>query len=267
MHYHGTMSTTVRKLEGSRVAVQSVILSTNYEAVATLLADARSFHVQDAAWQIHRSPQSRFNGKGEAPELVGVEAFFNAGPALKAVGEAHGDLPRQLMTECVKGIILSETYLYKERGYSTLKECDDTFVQTSLNTCYLHSNLDRQTVPWLDYIANRDWGDLLFDRTHTVTIHYGDGAARAEGLFIDSFHEIHISLETVSGIITKVESVLVRVPDPICRETQGLLSGFENKAVDTLTKQEVGRVCGGGLGCAHLSDLFSYMLKVMDKQI
>lgn len=267
MYYHGTLSIAVRKLDESQVEVQCVLLSTGYEAVATLRVDAGSFQVQSAVWQVHRSPESQQNGGGEAHELVGVEAYFKAGPALKAVGKAHGDLPRQLMAECVKGMIQAETYLFKERGYSTLQEYDDDYVKMSLDTCYLYSNMKRKTMPWLVYIANRDVGDCLFNRTKTISIHYENAVARAEGFFIDCFHELHITLEADAGLVKKVDGEFVRVPDPICPEVALLLKGFENKLVVDLTKSEVGKGCGGGPGCAHLSDLMSYMLQTLEKHM
>jgi len=265
MYYHGYLSTAVTKQDKGRIEAKSLLLSTGYEAVGRMQADAGSFCVQDAVWQVLRSPDSRFNGGGQIGELVGAEAYLKAGSALRGVGQAHGDLPRQLMAECVKGIIQSESYLFKERGFSTIQEADDSWIKNNVNTCWLYSNMDRKSLPWLEYIADRAWGENLFNRSKNVAIHYDGGAVSAEGIFIDSFHELHISLEIEAGAIIKATSEFVRAPDPVCYETRERLFGYENKVFTALSRQEIGQSCGGGQGCAHLVDLLLYMQQTIQE--
>ena len=121
--YQGSYFYSVKKVKDSELLAETVFLSTELEAVGTLLVDLKSFCIKEAGWEIHRAPDPELQGRGVLPELKGVEAYFNAGRFLsRATDRIGGGLVKGLLTECVRGIIQAETYITKYRGFPTEDE-------------------------------------------------------------------------------------------------------------------------------------------------
>ena len=188
--WQSNVAITVNRINEREIKARCFFVSTGYEAVAQLTAAVDTFTVTAADWDIYRSPASGLNGRGEAAALVGTEAYLQAAGALKAVAAAAGELPKQLLADCVKGIIQAETYLYRERGFPTAEAYEAYWKTQYLNSCRAYSNLDRVTHSWSTHIATRGWGNCLFNRIKTAVVTRGDdGRLRISGSFTDSFHE------------------------------------------------------------------------------
>lgn len=266
MYYHGILSTTVERRDERTVESRSILLSTGCEAVALVAVEPGNFLVQAADWQIYRSPGARLNAAGSAAELVGVEAYLKAGAALQAVEAAHGALPRQLAAECIKGIVQSEAYLFKERGFASLEECDASWGENNPGICWLYSNRDRKTATWPEYLQTRLWGDCLFHRSKSVAIGGNADCLQVEGVFIDSFHELHVSLTMSESSIVRAAAEFLRSPDLVCRETASLVSRLESQNLASLTKKQLAQLVGGRHGCVHLLDLLLFMRQILLEQ-
>ena len=263
MYYHSILSTMVKKRTSHTVTAETVLISTGYEATGTAIADAGSFSIQDGLWHVYRSPGSAYNSSNQAAELIGVEASLSSGPALRAVEAVHGSLPRQLMAECIQGIIQSETYLYRYRGFATMKEYEHYWNTQNAGICWLYSNMGRKTVAWSEHTKDRHPGDCLFNRSKNVIVCGTEGEYGVEGVFIDSFHELRVSFTTARGIITKASGSFQRSPDPVCREAADLVSRLENTDLAALSRQRIGQLVGGSQGCAHLADLLQFMRQTL----
>ena len=114
--YQSNVSNTVSRISSNQLVSQCLVLNTGYEAVARIKVSTVTFIIEAASWEIYRSPGSRLNGAAVVSELKGVEAYFHAGAALKVVGDIYGELPRELLAECIRGVIQAETYLFEDRG-------------------------------------------------------------------------------------------------------------------------------------------------------
>ena len=262
--YGSSIFCTVEKVHGDMIIAKSNLVSTDYEAEARIRAGLTTFIIQSAGWNIFRSPGGTLNGGREEVGLKGIEAYFQAGRDLKQVlGDEGGGWPRELMSECVRGIIQSETFIQVERGYLTPQSYDDYWKDFYKGSCRYFSNLDRISIEWGEYVNGQDYagGNVrqrgLYSKNSSCTVcRRGDGGFTAIGSFIDSFHEIGIVISmTADGIVTDCTGNLLRAPDRVCTENQRHLELLLGKKIAGLSKKDVAAVAGGPQGCIHLVDI------------
>lgn len=264
--YQSNIYTTVTRSAPGEMLAQSTLLSTGYEAVARIKAATADYMIKEARWDVYRSPEGRQNGGRDVAALQGVEAYFQAGAALRAVGKTEGDLPRDMLAESVRGIIQAETYLVEDRGFPSTEDYEAFWKENFGNSCRLYSNPALISQTWYEYIADRKWGDVLFNRSKTAIVRQQEGTTLyASGGFSDSFHELGVKLTLQEGLVTLCSGEFLRAPDPICRENMTHLAQLKGKAVTSLTKQEIGMVAGGSQGCHHLVDLLSHVARSLQE--
>lgn len=256
--YQSNVFSSVKKVHSEELLASSSFLSTELEAVAQLRADIKSFRITEARWDIFRSPGDVLNGGRNLDELKGVEAYFSAGGALrKAAGDEGGGLPRELLADCVRGIIQAETFVFTGRGYPTAKEYEQYWDGMYLDSCRYYSNLDRVQRKWFDYVDSSMGRTCLFNRSKSCVVYRQPGGElSAFGAFSDSFHElgVHVSF-TGEGVITSSTGNFLRAPDQVCFENSAHLSLLVGKSIAGIGKKEVAVEVGGPQGCSHLVDL------------
>jgi len=263
--YQSNYCTSVQK-NGSNVTARSQLLSTDLEAVAAVTVAADTFRISAARWDICRSPGGADNRGGDLPALLGIEAYLGAGPALRNALKDDGDIAYSLVTECVKGIIQSETYLFVERGYGDVEALQAYWKKNAASSCHLYSNIPRITRSWSEYVANRAWSDHLFCRFKTASVAAGpDGAIVIRGSFCDSFHEIAITLAIAENTVTACDGDFLRAPDPVCPETLANLATLVGRPFAALTKRCLGEHIGGSSGCSHMTDLLLHMVRTAEQ--
>lgn len=259
--YQNNLFTTVNRINDTELAAQVVLLGTGYEATAYLSAKAANFEIIEARWDVYRSPGGVANGSRSVPELTGVEAYLNAGKGLLAVTREHGELPKNLLAEGIRGIIQAETYLYKERGFASTEAYEASWKSHYAGSCRLYSNQERITRTWYEHVTNRAWGACLFNRSKNAIVRrLANSDWQVAGGFTDSFHEIGVELVLREGRVTACSGNFLRVPDPVCRETITFLDTLVGQPVAELTKQKLGKTAGGGQGCSHLVDLLDHVI-------
>ena len=265
--FHSHVVTTVSRADAGNLLAQTLLLNSRYEAVAKIFAAEDSFIISKACWEIFRSPGGQLNDARTVAELTGQEAYLSIGPCLRTVGQKDGELPRELLADCVKGMIQAETYLFAERGFASPKDYDNFWRENYRDSCRRFSIADGRTQSWFAFIAERRPGtDCLFNRCKTVAIHaMPDGTVTASGHFIDSFHELSIAMTTSDGIITACSADLIRVPHVVCRETAAHLSALTGKAVGDITSKAAAACAGGPMGCNHLADLTYHTAKSLQQ--
>jgi len=267
INYHSNIFVTVRRISPELLLAQSVLLSTGCEATASITANTADFLIQEASWEIYRSSGSGEGGGRTVTELTGVEAYFDADQALRAVGEKDGDIPRVLLTECVKGIIQAETYLFQDKGFPTA----EIFEATSMNksyagSCRLYSNMERVTQTWYQYIADRKCGDALFNLCKTAVVRMAEnGIFIAEGGFIDSFQELSVRLTVADGVVSDLNGEFLRAPDQICLGNMALLNSLMGQNIANLTERQVETYCGGSQGCSHIVDIVNHIINALQQ--
>lgn len=263
--YQSSYFTSVHR-NGGIVTAKSHLLSTGWEAVAAVSVAPETFRIQSARWDTTRSPGGAGNCGRDVPGLLGVEAYLGAGPALRDVLQADGELAYTLLAECVKGIIQSETYLFRERGFPDAETYEAFWKKNYAGSCHLYSNIPRISRTWYDHVATRAWTDNLFNRFKTASVTREPGGATIiRGSFSDSFHELALTVAVAEDLVTACDGSFLRAPDPVCLETTANLAALAGRPVAELTKRFIGGSVGGPAGCSHMADLLLHMVRTVQE--
>ncbi|MDF9407509.1 DUF2889 domain-containing protein [Pelotomaculum isophthalicicum JI] len=256
--YQSNSFSTVKVNHGDELLVNSSLISTDFEAVGQMVTDLKSFRIKKARWDIYRSPDGSMNGGKELPELAGVEAYFSAGGFLRrVVGDEAGGLPRELLAECVKGLIQAETFVFIDRGYPSAKAYEDYWDEIYLNACRYYSNLERIARRWFDYVGYCHRERNLFNRFLCCRVcGLDNGHLTASGSFSDSFHELGVCVDlNDGGTVVDCTGNFLRAPDQVCFENREHVLKLIGKKIARMEKKEIGELVGGPHGCNHLVDI------------
>lgn len=248
---------TVDTLGEEELLAKSIFSSTDFEAVGQLITDQSNLRIEQARWDIYRSPGNSLNGGQELPGLKGVVAYLNSGKELsRVIGQEAGGLPRELIAECVKGIIQAETFIFNKRGFPTPQAYEDYWDRDYLNTCRYYSHLELKPRRWFEHIGYCERARNLYNRSKSGTVcRQNGGGLIASGSFIDSFHELFVQLILdSSGIVADCSGNYFRAPDPVCTESSAHIVKLVGKNLTQLSKKEIGKLVGGAQGCEHLLD-------------
>lgn len=247
------------------IRCKTVFLSTHFEAMTYMVAETKAYQIQEAGWEVMRTEDSSLLGAGRLPQLNGCEAYFNAGPKIHGL-EAPGITAeiKELLLECIRGIIQAECYLFPERGYRDRKEYMDSWNENNAGTCLHFSHLEQHTRTWFDYIGDHIRSQNLFNRNKSYRIWdegKGSSAFQITGTFCDSFHEMNASLciSKDTGNIEACQLSLMRAPGPFCFELASYGERLVDENIRQLTKKKIAGILGGGLGCFHFVDLIAGM--------
>lgn len=242
---------------GPEVLVQTVQCGTLTEASARFTVDPHTFVIRAARWEWHRPPDSRAPVSVDVPELEGVEAYFKAGAtALRAALVDYPPLALDLFTENIRALIQAESFLYAERGYSTLDDYVEHWKTFYLNACRYYSNLDRVSVGWGRYVGRRE-GPNLFHRFESLTRYSSEDIQTVRATINDSFHEMALRLVLKGEELEVKEAAgrVLRAPDRVCFEAADLARGLEGTALAGKSKKQIAPLLGGAQGCVHLINL------------
>ena len=249
---------------------EAVLLSTDCEIVARLVAAADTFLIEQAEWeQLRQGAEYAPNG-ATVPSLLGVEAYFGVAPALsRAFPQPEQELIRELFAECVRAVLQSETYLYSQRGFADSQAYQDNWDISHPNSCRYYSHLDTVQSRWFDHIGPQPRTQNLFHRHKNVAIwRSATGLLQATGSFLDSFHEVGIVVESeLSGEIKTFAATFMQAPDQICFGTALLVNDLVGQNIRQLTRRDINRCAGGAEGCAHLLDIGRDALAELQKAI
>lgn len=262
--YHSNLFTVVTRSGPGQLVARSTLLATGWEAAASLSAATATLAIADANWNICRSPGSAHNGGRNVPALKGVVAGLGSGPALRAAARDEGDLPYRLLAECVKGIVQSETYLFRERGFPDAETYEKRWKENYTGSCRRYSDRTYHGRSWYEHVADRAWSDLLFTRVKTAAVAAGeDGSLDVAGSFTDSFHEFGVCLNVRGGVVTAAQGTFLRAPDDICTESTAAFAALPGTPLTSLDRETVARQIGGPQGCVHMADLVGHMLHTL----
>lgn len=262
--YHSNIFTVVTRSGPGRLVARSTLLATGWEAVASISAATDTCIIADARWDICRSPGSAQNGGRAVPALAGIAAGLGSGPALRAAVRNEGDLPYRLLAECVKGIVQSETYLFRERGFPDAEAYEKSWKESYTGSCRRYSDRTYRGRSWCEHVAARAWSDFLFSRVKTAAVTTdADGSLDIAGSFTDSFHEFGVRLSVRDGVVTAARGEFLRAPDDICTEAVAAFAALPGTPLSSFGREAVGRQIGGPQGCVHMADLVTHMLQTL----
>ncbi|MGE5380810.1 MAG: DUF2889 domain-containing protein [Methylocystaceae bacterium] len=255
--YNSTISLQVTRTSDNELLAETTLLSTDTEAVGWIVTDIKELKIKDCHYALYRTGQGNTR-IFSVPELQGAEAYFNAGSVLKqALGtEAGREIPRELISECIRGAIQAESFFFTERGYADAAAYDAYWDKMYKDSCRLYSHLDRMDQPWMEYIGytRRDYN--LFNRIKSVVVYHEDYHDLIQANFIDSFHELGLKLRLDhDSLVIEAQGNFVRAPQEICYENSGHLKGFIGLNLAAMSKRDIAALAGGSEGCNHLVDL------------
>ena len=163
-----------------------------------------------------------------------------------------------LFSETIKGIIQAETFLLNERGFPSEEAYETKWMEFYSGSCRFFSNLDKATQSWYDHVGESKREGNLFVRFKTQSIfELGENRFLLTGNLSDSFHEVNVLLKLAGSIVEEADGVLLRTPDPICRDATVFLSNLHGINLSGIRKKELAGILGKGQGCVHLIDLVS----------
>jgi hypothetical protein len=261
---HSNLFTVVTRTGPGELVAGTTLLATGWEATAAIRAATATFVIADARWDICRSPGSAHNGGRAVSALLGVAAGLGSGPALRAAAKDEGDLPYRLLAECVKGIIQSETYLFRDRGFPDAATYEKAWKENYTGSCRRYSDPSYHGRGWYEHVADRAWSDRLFTRIKTAAVTAGAGGSLdVAGSFTDSFHEFGARLTVRGGVVTAASGAFLRAPDDICTAAVASLASLQGAPPAALGRVVIARQIGGPQGCVHMADLISHMLQTL----
>jgi hypothetical protein len=255
---------TVKIASDGQLQVESAIVSTDYDAVGQMRVGYRDYRIIDARWEIGRSPGRTDEGCADVPGLAGVEAYLEAGPALRReVGVERNGVPLELLSECVKAVLQAESFMYFDRGYPTARSYEEYWDKMYVNSCRYYSNLDRVKGGYLEEETNYRRTIGLFNRfLVSRVIRQDNGSYVVSGGFCDSAHELSVSVDLdQEGIVSGAAGNYLRAPEDVCRESNRHIAKLLGQDFTQIKKKEVGGMLGGSQGCVHLVDLVFGMAK------
>lgn len=254
----GCYFSSVDRADNDELLSKTVVMSSRIEATACLLVDIKSFVIKKAWIEIHKSDEIDCpKGIHYIPELIGAEAYFHFGKELKKMpANINNVTTKTLLLECINGLIQSETYIIKERGYSSTTEYENFWKTEQINCCRYYSFLEKEELSWYEYLGFDSKAVNLFNRYQSyVIMEENKDNIMAIGSFNDSFHEMNIqlSLQAETGIIQNCIGEMQRAPGPVCFENNTHFNSFIGMQIDSLTQKDVQNIIGGKLGCFHLA--------------
>ncbi|MGE5370465.1 MAG: DUF2889 domain-containing protein [Solirubrobacterales bacterium] len=254
--YHSTMFCRVNRSEDDVLNAECTWLANDHEMTAWLVTGVRDLRIRKAGWAAYRSP-GKAVGVFELPELVGCEAYLFSGPDLKRVfGRPGLEAQRELVSECIRGIVQAETFFFTERGFASALDYDAFWDKMYVNGCTYYSHLDQIEKPWMEFAGNPERQLNLFNRVKTATVRPGEMMTEVSAVFMDSFHELGVRIELDrNGAIAGITGDYVSAPDKICWRNLDHLPRFAGVRLMDLGKKEIAGIAGGAHGCHHLVDL------------
>jgi hypothetical protein len=251
---------------GGQLESKTVLMSSEFEAHATLIVDAGTYKINQAEYEISKAHYETSIGKHSLPDLVGTEAYFGINRALVRLPELNRvKRLRPLLQECVKGLIQAETYVYIERGYDSEAAYEDYWVKREKNGCRYYSSFTDDLPGWFEYVGSYRREGNLFNRYKNYKLIDKGFGFQAQGTLNDSYHEMtaDISFERITGKIRQCELSVFRAPGEACFENVIHGERFLKQNLYTLTGKQIHEIVGGALGCYHLNDLVADLINMV----
>lgn len=245
------------RLEDGKLISDAIYCGTDRELNARLTIEPKSLKILNARWEVYRAPGFARPQIRQIPKLVGLEAYFGCGTDLrKALLFLNDPFAVGLFSDAVRGVIQAETFLYKERGFSSSAEFEKNWTNEYNSACRYYSNLERVSQDWYEYIGYDERAGNLFNRTKTQVLFRNNNFYHVAGHLNDSFHGIAMDmLLKEDGLVKQARGNLLRAPDKVCKEAKDSLGNLVGKNIVLLSKKDIAFLLGNNQGCIHLIDL------------
>lgn len=228
------------------------------EKTAVLQVRVKDFSIEKAELLKLRQAEQFTETVIHIPEIKGVTAYLGSGPELrKALAPLLSSQERELFNQCIIGAFQGETFIFKERGFSTAHQYNQAGEKFMLGTCRYYSNLDRITNSWSDYIGEPEREQYLFNRFKNQQLMATEREYWLIGSLNDTFHQVNtcLRLRKTDHRVVDAQGQLLRAPDQVCRESSSYLQDLTGIDILQLDKKELAGRLGAQNGCVHLIDL------------
>ncbi len=248
------------RLENEFLLADATYCGTDGEYSARLQVNPNTFIVLGAQWEVYRTATGAINKIVDLPQMQGLEAYFNSGRALReALASLEDSFAAPLFADAVRAVIQSETFLYRERGYSSTDNYQEYWDNSFRNTCRYYSNLDRVQCQWYEHVGSDYRPGNLFNRMKSQFLYRTEAGYRLVGHLNDSFHGVASELELAKdgSTVLKARGDLLRAPDIVCHESVRYMDKLEGKLLGGLKKRNITELLGSSEGCVHLFEIVS----------
>ncbi|NLD47386.1 MAG: DUF2889 domain-containing protein [Clostridiaceae bacterium] len=254
---HSVKSIIVNRLDDDSLFAQCSYVSTKQEALAWIITDTKYFTVKNAGLEIYRSYKEKAGYKS-FPQLSGLQAYLNCGEKWKSILGPDNSFAWDLFSQCIKGIIQSETFCYQERGFLQKQDYLDYWDKVYKNGCYKFTHIEDSNNRWFEYIGDTPRQYNLFNRSYCVDISNKEYGRQISATIIDSYHEISVQLLCDRGnTIFRCSADPVRIPDDMCQAGLKNITKLFGQNILLLDRKRINHLVGGLEGCAHLADILN----------
>ena len=246
------------RLENELLLADATYCGTDGEYSARLQVNPRTYKVLGAQWEVYRTAAGAINKIVDLPQLEGLEAYFYSGRVFReALASQQESFAAPLFADAVRAVIQAETFLYRERGYSSTDNYQEYWDKRFVNTCRYYSNLDRVQCLWYEHVGSDYRPGNLFNRMKSQFLYRSEAGYRLLGHFNDSFHGVASELELAEdgSTVLKARGDLLRAPDVVCQESTRFMQELEEKPLGGLDKRNIAELLGGSAGCVHLFEI------------
>jgi hypothetical protein len=197
-------------------------------------------------------------------QLKGVKAYLDGGAVLKSALKSLDKQVSALVAEAVRGVVQAETYLLKERGFSSPAEYGRYWETMYSGSCRYYSNLERVSRLWDEYVGKGERSGQLFQRNKTSLLYtLGQNRYLSVGSLSDTFHELNVRIWTDAAVVLSAEADFLRVPDRVCTEATQFLSSLSGTDTRHCHKKDLAGTLGASQGCIHLIDIIDDSIKII----
>lgn|GEM_PF-2169927 len=253
----------VNKLPDNTLHSQCSQISTFEEGSAWISTDTRNLTISGAEVEVYRSPDEA-TGYTYFTELVGMEAYLHCGSKIKAIIGPEQQMSRNLLIECVKGIIQVESFVYADRGYSSLTDYADHWTSLNQQTCYSFSHPNEGKAAWT---CNPRYYNL-FNRTYVINVHRSNRQQILYGTLIDTFHEVNIHMILdVNNVVLEASAHFIRVPGKNCSNSAVRLQNLVGYSLSGMTRNQMRLLIGGADGCTHMTEIMYHTLHLINSSM
>lgn len=259
--FHRYWHTSVTRDNEKFITGRTDYMDSEREMSTSMTMDVHALRIEEAQLRQYRGPGEIDRDNQNIAGLQGVVAYLDSGPQLReGLQQVKDPIGASLFAETVRGVVQAESYLFKERGYTSPEAYTKYWEGMYTESCRYYGNLDRVRVSWGDYVGYHNREVELFTRFKSQHLYKsGSDSYLVMGGLSDSFHEMSVCLKMdgQNMNVISAEGSLTRVPDSVCRESVDYLQYLSGKNLAGMTKKEIAGLLGKGQGCIHLIDVAS----------
>lgn len=241
------------------------MISDVFDVVAQIKVDISEFMIEEAKWQVRRSPTGQCTQEIDLKEMLGNSGYIQGKKALMRISESpEGALKKYMMIQCINGLVQGETAVYKERGFKERSDYDRYWDELEKNGCRMYTYPSTEDERWMDYVESIPEKGTVFHRTKHCIVKEDKEGFVIMGDFNDSYHHLAMSIY-IDGKTEEIKDCniqFLRAPGSSCFTNHIHSSKMIGKKIGDVVKADIVNWLGRGEGCYHLVDICVEMVNI-----